>query len=227
MGQIHQDLQLFMSFVDGRCGESTVSTLAYVQPYPSPPPPSSQVKRFPRLCFTLRGQGTATRRLLVRWTPGRDVRARALTRQGQRVAPRAGNCVVFLGKTLFSQFRSPPLKSMNGCKRIQESLTICLHVCCCCCCFILWGGGGEGWSNTRWTAIPFRGGRGQQQNTHGRFMLLVMGLAQPRSVTCIDLVSDLTFPWALPSCLESLLVLKLFPLKSLPAAQSNFPQFRI
>ena len=80
----------------------------------------------------------------MRWTPGRDVRAHALTRQGQRVAPRAGNCVVFLGKTLFSQFRSPPLKSMNGCKRIQESLTICLHVCCCCCCFILWGGGRDG-----------------------------------------------------------------------------------
>ena len=39
------------------------------------------------------------------------------------------------------------------------------------------GGGGEGWSNTRWTAIPFRGGGGQQQNTHGRFMLLVLGLA--------------------------------------------------
>ena len=37
--------------------------------------------------------------------------------------------------------------------------------------------GGEGWSNTRWTAIPFRGGGGQQQNTHGRFMLLVLGLA--------------------------------------------------
>ena len=115
----------------------------------------------------------------MRWTPGRDVRAHALTRQGQRVAPRAGNCVVFLGKTLFSQFRSPPLRSMNGCKRIQESLTICLYVCC----FVFVVAavvlffGGEGWSNTRWTVIPFSGGGVQQQNTHGRFMLLVLGLA--------------------------------------------------
>ena len=37
--------------------------------------------------------------------------------------------------------------------------------------------GGEGWSNTRWTVIPFSGGGVQQQNTHGRFMLLVLGLA--------------------------------------------------
>ena len=68
---------------------------------------------------------------------------------------------------------------MNGCKRIQESLTICLYVCC----FVVvvvavvLFFGGEGWSNTRWTVIPFSGGGVQQQNTHGRFMLLVMGLA--------------------------------------------------
>lgn len=69
---------------------------------------------------------------------------------------------------------------MNGCKRIQESLTICLYVCC----FVVvvvvtvvLFFGGEGWSNTRWTVIPFSGGGVQQQNTHGRFMLLVLGLA--------------------------------------------------
>ena len=71
---------------------------------------------------------------------------------------------------------------MNGCKIIQESLTICLYVCC----FVVvvvavvavvLFFGGEGWSNTRWTVIPFSGGGVQQQNTHGRFMLLVLGLA--------------------------------------------------
>ena len=71
---------------------------------------------------------------------------------------------------------------MNGCKRIQESLTICLYVCC----FVVvvvavvavvLFFGGEGRSNTRWTVIPFSGGGVQQQNTHGRFMLLVLGLA--------------------------------------------------
>ena len=69
---------------------------------------------------------------------------------------------------------------MNGCKRIQESLTICLYVCC----FVVvvvvavvLFFGGEGWSNTRWNVIPFTGGGVQQQNTHGRFMLLVLGLA--------------------------------------------------
>ena len=68
---------------------------------------------------------------------------------------------------------------MNGCKRIQESLTICLYVCC----FVFVVAavvlffGGEGWSNTRWTVIPFSGGGVQQQNTHGRFILLVLGLA--------------------------------------------------
>lgn len=69
---------------------------------------------------------------------------------------------------------------MNGCKRIQESLTICLYVCC----FVVvvvvtvvLFFGGEGWSNTRWTVIPFSRGGVQQQNTHGRFMLLVLGLA--------------------------------------------------
>ena len=68
---------------------------------------------------------------------------------------------------------------MNGCKIIQESLTICLYVCC----FVfvvvdvVLFFGGEGWSNTRWTIIPFSGGGVQQQNTHGRFMLLVLGLA--------------------------------------------------
>ena len=68
---------------------------------------------------------------------------------------------------------------MNGCKIIQESLTICLYVCC----FVVvvvavvLFFGGEGRSNTRWTVIPFSGGGVQQQNTHGRFMLLVLGLA--------------------------------------------------
>lgn len=64
---------------------------------------------------------------------------------------------------------------MNGCKIIQESLTICLHVCCFVVVVLFFGG--EGWSNTRWTVIPFSGGGVQQQNTHGRFMLLVLGLA--------------------------------------------------
>ena len=71
---------------------------------------------------------------------------------------------------------------MNGCKRIQESLTNCLYVCCFVVVVVVVVAvvlffGGEGWSNTRWTVIPFSGGGVQQQNTHGRFMLLVLGLA--------------------------------------------------
>ena len=70
---------------------------------------------------------------------------------------------------------------MNGSKRIQESLTICLYVCCFVVVVVVVAVvlffGGEGWSNTRWTVIPFSGGGVQQQNTHGRFMLLVLGLA--------------------------------------------------
>ena len=54
---------------------------------------------------------------------------------------------------------------MNGSKRIQESLTICLYVCCFVVVVVVVAVvavvlffGGEGWSNTRWTVIPFSGG---------------------------------------------------------------------